>query len=87
MIHRGDKRWKITATANLRALAERLGVMDDYQAQIEPAAPLSKRTRNTGNDSKACKTINNSINSKTFKACNTVNTSIAREDTVYWQRQ
>ncbi|MCD5342786.1 hypothetical protein LR392_11200 [Arthrobacter sp. AK04] len=34
MIHRDDKRWKITASANLRALAERLGVMDDYQAQI-----------------------------------------------------
>lgn len=34
MIHRDDKRWKVTATANLRALAERLGVMDDYRAQI-----------------------------------------------------
>jgi DNA-binding transcriptional regulator YhcF (GntR family) len=34
MIHRDDRRWKITATANLRALAERLGVIDDVQAQI-----------------------------------------------------
>jgi DNA-binding transcriptional regulator YhcF (GntR family) len=34
MIHRDDRRWKITATANLRALAERLGVMADYQAHI-----------------------------------------------------
>lgn len=34
MIHRDGRHWKITATANLRALAERLGVMEDYQAQI-----------------------------------------------------
>ena len=34
MIHRDGRRWRITATANLRVLAERLGVMEDYQAQI-----------------------------------------------------
>ena len=34
MIHRDGRHWKITATANLRSLAERLGVMEDYQAQI-----------------------------------------------------
>lgn len=34
MIHRDGRYWKITATANLRALAERLGVMVDYQAHI-----------------------------------------------------
>lgn len=34
MIHRDGRRWKITATANLRTLAERLGVMEDYQAHI-----------------------------------------------------
>jgi hypothetical protein len=34
MIHRDGRHWKITATANLRALAERMGVMEDYQAHI-----------------------------------------------------
>ncbi|QHK22676.1 hypothetical protein GU243_23960 (plasmid) [Pseudarthrobacter psychrotolerans] len=34
MIHRDGRHWKITATANLRSLAERLGVMEDYQAHI-----------------------------------------------------
>ncbi|WP_306901962.1 hypothetical protein [Arthrobacter sp. B1I2] len=34
MIHRDGRYWKIMATANLRVLAERLGVMEDYQAQI-----------------------------------------------------
>lgn len=34
MIHRDGRHWKITATANLRSLAERLGVMVDYQAHI-----------------------------------------------------
>jgi hypothetical protein len=34
MIHRDDRRWKISASVSLRALAERLGVMEDYQAQI-----------------------------------------------------
>jgi DNA-binding transcriptional regulator YhcF (GntR family) len=34
MIHRDKRCWKVTATANLRALAERLGVMEDYRAQI-----------------------------------------------------
>jgi hypothetical protein len=34
MIERDERRWKITATVSLRALAERLGVMEDYQAQI-----------------------------------------------------
>jgi hypothetical protein len=34
MIHRDGRHWKITATANLRALAERLGVMEDYQSHI-----------------------------------------------------
>jgi DNA-binding transcriptional regulator YhcF (GntR family) len=34
MIHRDGRHWKITSTANLRVLAERLGVMEDYQAHI-----------------------------------------------------
>ena len=34
MIHREGRHWKIVATANLRSLAERLGVMVDYQAHI-----------------------------------------------------
>jgi hypothetical protein len=34
MIHRDGRQWKITATANLRALAERLGALEDYQAHI-----------------------------------------------------
>ncbi|MDQ0676573.1 DNA-binding transcriptional regulator YhcF (GntR family) [Pseudarthrobacter siccitolerans] len=34
MIQRDDRRWKITATVGLRALAERLGVMEDYASQI-----------------------------------------------------
>ncbi|KRE61769.1 hypothetical protein ASG92_20490 [Arthrobacter sp. Soil736] len=34
MIHRDGRHWKTTATANLSALAERLGVMDDYRAQV-----------------------------------------------------
>jgi hypothetical protein len=34
MIHRAGRHWKITATANLRALAVRLGALEDYQAQI-----------------------------------------------------
>ncbi|MET3176041.1 UNVERIFIED_ORG: DNA-binding transcriptional regulator YhcF (GntR family) [Arthrobacter sp. UYCu721] len=34
MIHRDGRHWKIIATANLRSLAERLGVMVDYQAHI-----------------------------------------------------
>lgn len=34
MIERDDRRWKIIATVSLRALAERLGVMEDYQAHI-----------------------------------------------------
>lgn len=34
MVHRDGRHWKITATTNLRALAERLGAIQDYQAQI-----------------------------------------------------
>jgi hypothetical protein len=34
MVHRDGRYWKITATTNLRALAERLGAIEDYQAQI-----------------------------------------------------
>jgi hypothetical protein len=34
MIHRNGRQWKVTAAANLRALADRLGVLQDYQAQI-----------------------------------------------------
>jgi hypothetical protein len=34
MIHRDGRHWKITSTANLRVLAERLGVMEDYQAHV-----------------------------------------------------
>ncbi|WP_246084774.1 helix-turn-helix domain-containing protein [Pseudarthrobacter phenanthrenivorans] len=34
MVHRDGRHWKITATTNLRALAERLGAIEDYQAQI-----------------------------------------------------
>jgi DNA-binding transcriptional regulator YhcF (GntR family) len=34
MIHRDGRHWKMTSTANLRVLAERLGVMEDYQAQV-----------------------------------------------------
>lgn len=34
MIQRDGRHWRIIATANLRALAERLGVMEDYQAHI-----------------------------------------------------
>lgn len=34
MIRRDGRQWRIVAAANLRVLAERLGVMEDYQAQI-----------------------------------------------------
>lgn len=34
MIHRDGRHWKITPTANLKNLAARLGVMDDYQTHI-----------------------------------------------------
>lgn len=34
MIHRNGRRWSVTASANLTNLAARLGVLDDYQAQI-----------------------------------------------------
>ena len=34
MIYRDGRRWRISATANLRALAERLGAIEDYQAHI-----------------------------------------------------
>ncbi|WP_427136674.1 hypothetical protein [Pseudarthrobacter sp. S9] len=34
MIHRDGRHWKITATANLTAIATRLGVMDDVAAHI-----------------------------------------------------
>lgn len=34
MLHRDGRHWKITSTVNLRVLAERLGAVDDYQAQI-----------------------------------------------------
>ncbi|MGK3958494.1 hypothetical protein ACLKOZ_20145 [Arthrobacter sp. R4] len=34
MIHRDGRQWKVTATANLRAIADRLGVLEDYQAQV-----------------------------------------------------
>ena len=34
MIHREGRHWKVTSTTNLTDLASRLGVLDDYQAQI-----------------------------------------------------
>ncbi|WP_455837115.1 hypothetical protein [Pseudarthrobacter siccitolerans] len=34
MIQRDDRRWKISASVSLRALAERLGAMEDFQAQL-----------------------------------------------------
>lgn len=34
MIHRDGRQWAVTSTANLTNLAARLGVLDDYQAQI-----------------------------------------------------
>lgn len=34
MIHRAGRHWKISSTSNLTNLAARLGVLDDYQAQI-----------------------------------------------------
>lgn len=34
MLHRDGRHWKITATTNLRVLAERLGAIEDYQAQV-----------------------------------------------------